>query len=28
VRSAAWRAGKRAEPLREQDVHRHPHPFL
>ncbi|MEV7723601.1 TOMM precursor leader peptide-binding protein [Streptomyces sp. NPDC087917] len=28
LRKAAWRAGKRAEPLAERDVHRHPHPFL
>ncbi|MEU2134660.1 TOMM precursor leader peptide-binding protein [Streptomyces sp. NPDC018352] len=28
LRTAAWRAGKRPEPLREEEIHRHPHPFL
>ncbi|MGW8485718.1 TOMM precursor leader peptide-binding protein [Streptomyces sp. NPDC055886] len=27
LRSAAYGAGLRAEPLGEQDIHRHPHPF-
>ncbi|MFE3761157.1 TOMM precursor leader peptide-binding protein [Streptomyces sp. NPDC059104] len=28
LRTAAWRAGKRSRPLAEDEIHRHPHPFL
>ncbi|MFD7031963.1 TOMM precursor leader peptide-binding protein [Streptomyces sp. NPDC059917] len=28
LRTAAWRAGRRSAPLGEDEVHRHPHPFL
>ncbi|GHB07321.1 TOMM precursor leader peptide-binding protein [Streptomyces termitum] len=28
LRTAAWRAGKRSAPLGEDEIHRHPHPFL
>ncbi|MFG2623309.1 TOMM precursor leader peptide-binding protein [Streptomyces sp. NPDC048507] len=28
LRTAAWRAGKRSAPLSEDEIHRHPHPFL
>ncbi|MGP3982179.1 TOMM precursor leader peptide-binding protein [Streptomyces sp. KR80] len=28
LRTAAWRAGLRPAPLRDADIHRHPHPFL
>ncbi|WP_424216098.1 TOMM precursor leader peptide-binding protein (plasmid) [Streptomyces sp. BI20] len=28
LRTAAWRAGKRAAPLAEHEIHRYPHPFL
>ncbi|MFV0131847.1 TOMM precursor leader peptide-binding protein [Streptomyces sp. HMX87] len=27
LRWASWRAGRRPGPLRDEDVHRHPHPF-
>ncbi|MFJ9417496.1 TOMM precursor leader peptide-binding protein [Streptomyces sp. NPDC101227] len=27
LRTASWRAGRRAAPLADADVHRHPHPF-
>lgn len=28
LRTAAWRAGRRSAPLRDDEIHRHPHPFL
>lgn len=28
LRTAAWRAGRRSAPLGEDEIHRHPHPFL
>ncbi|MGW7312115.1 TOMM precursor leader peptide-binding protein [Streptomyces sp. NPDC054865] len=27
LRTASWRAGRRPAPLRDEDIHRHPHPF-